>query len=103
MVLDLCVPPLAALVLMWVALLAVSALLAGVGGSGGPLAFSVAAIVLLAVSVLLAWALHGQRIVSLRELLGAPLYVLRKIPIYARLLKGRQVEWVRTKRDDKPQ
>jgi hypothetical protein len=43
----------------------------------------------------------GRGIVSLGELLTVPMYVLAKIPIYAKLWKGRQVEWVRTKRDDR--
>lgn len=102
MVLDLCVPPLAALVLMLLAALVAAALLAAFGGSLWPLVSSGAGVVMLGAAVLLAWARFGRRIVSLRELLGAPLYVLGKIPIYARLFKGRQVEWVRTKRDDKP-
>ena len=36
----------------------------------------------------------------LRELLGLPLYIAAKLPVYLRLLGKRQVEWVRTKRDD---
>ncbi|WP_280152739.1 glycosyltransferase family 2 protein [Piscinibacter sp. XHJ-5] len=102
MVLDLCVPPLAALVLLLSGALALGALLALLGGHAVPLALAAAGVALLSVAVLLAWAGHARRIVSLRELLGVPLYVLGKLPIYARLFGHRQVEWVRTKRDDKP-
>jgi cellulose synthase/poly-beta-1,6-N-acetylglucosamine synthase-like glycosyltransferase len=102
MVLDLCVPPLAALVLMLLGVLLLAVLLALAGGGAVPLVIAAAAVVLVIAAVLLAWAGHARHIVSLRELLGVPLYVLGKLPIYARLFGQRQVEWVRTKRDDKP-
>ena len=38
---------------------------------------------------------------SLSELLGLPWYVAAKIPVYVRLFTKRQIEWVRTKRDDR--
>jgi cellulose synthase/poly-beta-1,6-N-acetylglucosamine synthase-like glycosyltransferase len=101
MVLDLIVPPLAALVLLTVAL----GLLEGVwwvlGGSAWPLVLSTAGLGLLVVAVALAWRREGRAIVSLPELLGLPLYVAGKIPLYLRLLTRRQVEWVRTKRDER--
>ena len=103
LVLDLCVPPLAALTLLLLAVLAATALFAAVGGDAGPLQLAALGVVGLLAAVLLAWAGHARHIVSLRELLGAPLYVLGKIPIYARWFKARQVEWVRTKRDDRSQ
>jgi hypothetical protein len=49
---------------------------------------------------MLAWSRYGRGVVSLAELLGAPLYMLGKLPLYARLFRSRQVEWIRTKRDD---
>lgn len=101
MVLDLCVPPLAALVLMLLGVLALGALLVLAGGNAVTLVLAAAGGGLLTTAVLLAWAGHARHVVSLRELLGAPLYVLGKLPIYARLFGRRQVEWVRTKRDDK--
>jgi cellulose synthase/poly-beta-1,6-N-acetylglucosamine synthase-like glycosyltransferase len=100
MVLDLCVPPLASLVLMLAAWLAGMALFWAVGGSAVPLALGASAFCLLGLSIIAAWRGFGRSIVSLQELLTAPAYVLGKIPIYIKLLKKRQVEWVRTKRDD---
>lgn len=100
LVLDLCVPPLASLVLglsgWWVA----TAAFWFVGGAVWPLVLSSSALSLLGVAVLAAWAGFGRSAVSLWELSTAPLYVLRKIPMYLKLLRKRQVEWVRTKRDD---
>ena len=101
MVMDLCVPPLAALVLLIVAACLVGAALALAGGSTQPLVLAGLGLALLTASVLLAWGRFGRHIVSLGELLGAPLYALGKIAIYAKLLTGKQIEWVRTKRDDK--
>ena len=100
MVLDLMVPPLAALVLFIIAIGAAAATWWAVGGSGWPLAVSAMAFGLLAVTVLLAWLREGRSIVSLPELLRLPLYVATKIPLYLRMLTRRQVEWVRTKRDE---
>jgi len=101
MVLDLIVPPLAALVLLTVALVLLEAVWWLLGGSAWPLVLSAAGLGLLAVAVALAWGREGRAIVSLPELLGLPLYVAGKIPLYLRLLTRRQVEWVRTKRDER--
>jgi cellulose synthase/poly-beta-1,6-N-acetylglucosamine synthase-like glycosyltransferase len=102
MALDLAVPPLAALVLLLAGTTLLAALAALAGAGVLPLVLSSAALAMLAVAVLLAWRRHAHHVVSLRELLGAPLYVLGKVPLYARLFRSRQVEWVRTKRDDQP-
>lgn len=48
--------------------------------------------------VLLAWARGGRRWLSARSLLSVPFYILWKVPIYARLLMGKSVSWVRTDR-----
>jgi hypothetical protein len=75
-------------------------LLAGV--SALPLWIALGALAAVAIGVLLAWRAHGRQIVSLGELLAVPAYVLAKVPMYARLLRKRQVEWVRTKRGRGP-
>ena len=99
MALDLSVPPLASLVIMlMLASLCAAALLAA-GGSAAPLALCVASLALVALSIGVAWRRVGRQIVSLRELLSVPGYVLAKLPIYAKLFTARQMEWVRTKRD----
>ena len=46
-----------------------------------------------------AWSHVGRQLVSFGELALAPLYALRKLPVYLRFVLGRQVEWVRAKRD----
>ncbi len=100
MALDLCVPPLASLVLLLASGMALGTVLVALGGTAAPLALSLLAFAMLVAAVLLAWARFGRHIVSLKELLSVPGYVLAKLPLYARLFKGRQAEWVRTERDD---
>jgi len=99
MVLDLCVPPLASLVLLLLAMAGVSALVWAIGGSGAALVVTTVTIAELVSGIWIAWWRFGRGIVSAGELLSVPAYVVAKIPIYARLLKSRQMEWVRTKRD----
>jgi cellulose synthase/poly-beta-1,6-N-acetylglucosamine synthase-like glycosyltransferase len=99
MVIDMCVPPLASLVMMLLAMLLVSGALSL---AGQPLALQIVAMawLALAAAVLLAWRRFGSRIVSLGDLLSVPLYVAAKVPLYIQAFTRRQVEWVRTKRDD---
>jgi cellulose synthase/poly-beta-1,6-N-acetylglucosamine synthase-like glycosyltransferase len=100
MVLDLCVPPLASLVLLLVAWVGLMGGFFVVSGGALPLQVAAATLALLGLAVMLAWWRFGRRSVSLGELLSAPAYVLGKLPMYAKLLRKRQVEWVRTRRGD---
>jgi cellulose synthase/poly-beta-1,6-N-acetylglucosamine synthase-like glycosyltransferase len=99
MSLDLCVPPLALLVAIWLGMMVLSLVWGGLDlgwlpatilGSGGAM---------LLVSILLAWLKFGRSILSLSTLLSIPVYVLWKIPIYLKFLVRPQTEWVRTERD----
>ena len=98
--LDLMVPPLALLLMAQLLLAVVNVLAWAALGWGLPLAISTFALVWLGSGVLLAWAGFGRDIVSFAELASAPLYALRKLPIYSAFLKKRQAEWVRAKRHD---
>ena len=97
--LDLCVPPLALLTLLVVAVWTASALLFVLSQVRLPLVISSAAAGLLMLSVLASWARYGRRILSLGALALAIPYALRKIPLYGRFLVARQLDWVRSKRD----
>ncbi|MCE9657610.1 MAG: glycosyltransferase family 2 protein [Burkholderiales bacterium] len=99
MALDLMVPPLAALVLLLAALCAADAAWWLAFGDPRPFGIAAAALVLVGAAVILAWRREGRALLGGRELLGLPLYVAAKLPMYLRLLGRRQVEWVRTKRD----
>ncbi|MES3012836.1 MAG: glycosyltransferase family 2 protein, partial [Pseudomonadota bacterium] len=100
MALDLMVPPLAALVLTLAVLCLTGAAWWLVAGDVRPVGVAVGALALLGAGVLLVWQRDGRHIVALKELLGLPLYVAAKIPLYVQLFTKRQIDWVRTKRDD---
>ncbi|HEY9237325.1 MAG TPA: glycosyl transferase, partial [Burkholderiaceae bacterium] len=102
MAFDMMVPPIAALVLGLVAIFLIDLIWYGLTDDGRALLVAAVALATLTVSVLAAWWSDGRRSVSLRELLGLPWYVAAKIPVYVRLFTRRQIEWIRTKRDDEP-
>ena len=70
-----------------------------VGGAAVPLAVASFAFAVTALAVLGAWLQVGRRIITPREMLAIPGYVLAKIPIYVRLFTARQMRWIRTRRD----
>ena len=98
--LDLGVPPLALLTLLLVAIWCASAILFAVTGATIPLRIATLDATLLLLGVLMAWLRYGRRIISLGNLAMAMLYALWKIPLYVRFLVARQIEWVRSKRDE---
>jgi hypothetical protein len=49
----------------------------------------------------MAWLRFGRTIISLQGMAYAALYALAKIPLYAKFIVKRQVEWIRTDRDGK--
>jgi cellulose synthase/poly-beta-1,6-N-acetylglucosamine synthase-like glycosyltransferase len=97
--LDLCVPPLALLVLLALACCALGLLAWAWTGAAMPWGLALAAPLLLALAVLAAWLRFGRAILSWRELAYAPVYALIKIPLYLKFLVRRQVKWVRSERD----
>jgi cellulose synthase/poly-beta-1,6-N-acetylglucosamine synthase-like glycosyltransferase len=98
MALDLAVPPLALLCLLWILVAGGAAFVALRIGHPLPAFISGGSGALLFLAVFLAWARHGRRHVPGHVLLFAPIYVLWKIPLYAAFLFRRQKEWVRTER-----
>lgn len=97
--LDLCVPPLALLMLLVCGLTGMSLLLALFGGSPAALALGVFTGTALAAAILMSWWRYGRAVLSGKELAMAVMYVAAKIPLYFRFLFNRQVAWVRSKRD----
>lgn len=97
--LHLLTPPLALLVLAAGASAGMLGMLhAFAGMSVGPLAAQLGLLALVAALVGAAWAVEGRSYVSARTILKVPLYVLWKLPIYARLLLGAERGWNRTDR-----
>ncbi|MEZ0318308.1 MAG: glycosyltransferase family 2 protein [Methylophilaceae bacterium] len=97
--LDMCVPPLALLVLIIVALSGLSLILCLATQQLLPWAYAFIDLLLIGLAVILAWSKFGRSILAFTVLLMAPVYVLMKIPLYIKFVFKRQSEWVRSKRD----
>jgi cellulose synthase/poly-beta-1,6-N-acetylglucosamine synthase-like glycosyltransferase len=97
--LDMCVPPLALLVLLTLSLGALGLAAWAWSGSALPWSLALPAPLLLSLAVLAAWLRFGRAILNWRELAYAPVYALVKIPLYLAFLVRRQVAWVRSERD----
>ncbi|HEN8800615.1 glycosyltransferase [Pseudomonas sp. CM25] len=100
MTLDLLVPPLALLVLTLLGLNLLTWLAYLLFGLATPAWLALGALALLGLAVVLAWARFCRELIPFSVLLYAPFYAARKIPLYLSFLIRRQVEWVRSKRDD---
>ncbi len=97
--LDLCVPPLSLLVMLWAAVMG-GALVAGMlGASWIPSIFLAIEGLLVLISIVGAWAKFGRNDLPVLTLLAVPLYILWKIPLYLAFLVRRQTKWIRTERD----
>ncbi|WP_017719098.1 glycosyltransferase family 2 protein [Kamptonema formosum] len=97
--LDLCVPPLSLLVMLWGAGTAAAILAAVWGASPVPACLLAGSGMLIFLSIVTAWAFFGRAALPVRALAAVPLYLLWKIPLYLAFLVRRQTEWVRTERD----
>ena len=95
---DLAIPPLTLLVILWLIVAALSTTAWRLGASGLPPILLAGGGVALAGSVAAAWAAFCRRQVPLRTFAGVPIYVARKLNVYARLLVHREHTWVRTER-----
>ncbi|QGW77444.1 glycosyltransferase [Pseudomonas alkylphenolica] len=100
MTVDLMVPPLALLTLTLMVVFSASWLAFLLFGVWVPALIATGAMVLLVAAVLLAWKRFCRELIGFSVLLYAPFYAAKKIPLYLGFLIKRQVEWVRSKRDD---
>ncbi len=97
--LDLAVPPLALLTMIQVL---AAALMFGywlLSGATFPMLIAIAGLAALLLAVTLAWRHFGRDSISLATLAKAPLYALRKLPVYFGFISARQTAWVRSRRD----
>lgn len=101
--LELSVPPLSMLFLLWAAAFAVMAGWAATGESAGPATALAAGALAVLLSIFAAWVKFGRERLPLASLLAAPFYVLGKLPIYLAFLVRPQRAWVRTERDTSPE
>ena len=97
--LDLCIPPLALLVMLNAVALALALLGTLAGGATWPVVVQITVGMLAAVAIALAWAMEGRRFASAATLLRLPFYVLWKLPMYVGLARrGAPRDWLRTGR-----
>lgn len=99
MALDLSVPPVSLLVMLWLAATASAVLAMLLGGSWVPVTLLITEGFMLLVAVLAAWAKFGRADLPARTLLAVPFYVLWKLPLYITFITQPQRKWVRTARD----
>ncbi len=95
---DLSIPPMTLLAAGWILMLIVSIAAGLVGLSWLPAVLLSVGGVAMAVSIAVAWAGFCRRQVPLRGFVAVPRYIVRKWPVYARLVFHRQHAWVRTER-----
>lgn len=100
LVLDMCVPPLALLTMLAGVLAIVAGMAWWLDGQGAVWLLAASPLMLLMLAVLCAWFRFGRSILSLRQLAYAPVYALAKVPLYLKFLVQRQMEWVRSQRDE---
>ena len=98
--LHLLVPPLALLLTIVAALVAVLAGLALAGASPIPAIVLAGMLAAALILVLAAWMAGGRPYLRGAALLSAPLYVLWKLPIYLGFLRKPETRWTRTPRRD---
>lgn len=97
--LDLMVPPLALFVMLAALNLILDGAFALLSDQHAPFVLASVTLALVGLSVMLAWVRYGRHVISLYALAAAPVYALRKVPIYLGFLLSRQLDWVRSKRD----
>jgi len=97
--LDLSIPPLALLVMLWL-ITAIAALIFSLIG-GWQLPFLLLGLqgCLIFAAVLMSWAKFARKALPIGVLLAVPLYIFWKIPLYLRFLIKPQTKWIRTERD----
>lgn len=100
--LELCVPPLALLVLLLLGVGMVATVVALLGASWLPATLLAVGLLALASGVLAGWYRFARRAIPLRTLLGVPLYALAKLPVYLRFVRRPERAWVKTERDLRP-
>jgi cellulose synthase/poly-beta-1,6-N-acetylglucosamine synthase-like glycosyltransferase len=97
--LDLCVPPLSLLVILWVVALSGALLSFWLGASSIPVVLLAGQGLMILLSIVGAWAKFGRNDISGFTLLSTPFYILWKIPLYIGFWLKPQTQWVRTERE----
>lgn len=96
--LHLLVPPLALLFALGFAAFLLNMLSGLVTGQYLPALIVLFAMLAAAIMTILVWLAHGRSILTGGALIRVPFYILWKIPVYLKLLTGRETRWIRTRR-----
>ena len=97
--LEVGVPPLASLVLVWLATFVLSGALAAAGRSELAFALTTGGGLLLFAALFAAWLRFAGARRTLGALVGAPRYVAWKLPLYLGFFSRREKQWTKTPRD----
>ena len=98
--LDLSVPPLALLALMLAVNVVLTLAFFFLAGALVPLLIASIVCMLFSSAIYVAWWRHGRGIVQFSVLAMAPIYAVKKIPLYVAFFINRQREWVRGRREN---
>ncbi len=98
LILSMGVLPMTLLAAAIVGLFFASSVVAALGGGQVSLFTNGVAALLFGGAIFLAWLGGGKQILTFRDLMQLPAYVLRKIPLYRRFLSDRETRWIRTER-----
>lgn len=97
--LDLCVPPVALLAVLNLAILTVAiALTITASVSWWPVTLLLVALSAAALAVLFAWWREGRKFISVGQLACVPFYIMWKLPLYLGMRRRGSTEWLRTGR-----
>ncbi len=97
--LELSVPPLSLLVMLWIGGISITITAGFLGFSWLPTVILAIAGMLLVFGVLIGWAKYGRQEIPGFTLLSIPFYLLWKIPLYLAFLVRPESKWIRTERD----
>jgi len=90
--------PLTLLATMLVGLLLLTGITAWLGAGTHPLWLMGTATGFFTLAILMAWYTGGRDILSARDFLQLPIYILRKFPLYRQFLVRKETNWVKTER-----
>ncbi|VEP18431.1 Family 2 glycosyl transferase [Hyella patelloides LEGE 07179] len=98
--LDISIPPLSLLVMLWFAASTISVLATILLGTSSLSTFILGISgLMLFTSVAAVWSKFGKEDLPLKDLIAIPLYIFGKIPIYLKFLINPQTGWLSTERD----
>ena len=98
--LEISVPPISLLVIFWMLVLVIALLGGFLFNIWLPTILILILGLILTLSILCVWRKFGSDIISFKELLYVPFYLLWKIPLYLKFLVSPQQEWIKTDRED---